>query len=82
MTQKSRLIRLRSNGNIMNTDDLVAIIRKDINLYGVILRNAQVVLAADGSDVDQIIEYMGIPTIGTTDPEGEPAAAVVLAPGK
>lgn len=60
---KSRLIRLHSNGNIVNTEEILGIVRKDINAYGILIKNCQAVLAADGSDVDAIIEYLQIPTL-------------------
>jgi hypothetical protein len=61
---KSQLIKLRSNGNVVNTVEIIGIIRKELNVYGIIMRGCPAVLAADGKDVDDIVEYMGVPTLG------------------
>lgn len=60
---KSQLIKLPSNGNIVNTTEIIAIIRKELNVYGIIVRNCPAVLACDGSDVDLIVKYMDIPLL-------------------
>lgn len=64
---KSQLIKLRSNGNIVNTTEIIGIIRKELNVYGILLRNCPAVLACDGKDVDDIVEYMGVPLLGKED---------------
>jgi hypothetical protein len=64
---KSQLIRLHSNGNIVNTAEIIGIIRKELNVYGILIRNCPAVLACNGNDVDDIVKYMEIPTLETED---------------
>lgn len=73
---KSQLIKLHSNGNIVNTTEIIGIVRKDINSYGILIRNCQAVLAADGSDIDGIVKYMEVPTLEPTKYENDGAIAV------
>lgn len=60
---KSQLIRLPSNGNVVNTTEIIGIIRKELMVWGILIRNCPAVLACDPNDVEQIIKYMEIPTL-------------------
>ncbi len=54
------------NGAVLDAEDILVVVRKDINQYGVVLKTCpQVTINADGSDVDALKTLLDVTVFET-----------------
>lgn len=56
----ARYVKL-GNGAVLDADDLLVVVRKNINEYGIVLKTCpQITINADGNDIDSLCEVLKV----------------------